>query len=314
MLFGGGDNYAQNDTWEWDGQRWSLVSEEGPPPLTWHSMTYDSARGVVVLFGGEAGYHTYSGDTWEWDGVTWRLAATSGPEPRARCGLAYDSAREVTVMYGGYGSSRLGDTWEWDGANWTLVSQAGPDYLTGFTMAYDSDRNVTVLVGSTREVDETWQWDGHAWELASVGAPTSRWESAMAYDSVRKAMVIFSGTEYGYRGDTWELAFPVEPRLEAATGCPYSGNATVTWSCASPNGTVAIVYAAGSGNVIIPPGQPCAGTQLGLGRRAIQLAFTARSNSLGAGVHEVQAPRAACGGVLQLIDLQTCTTSSTVPY
>lgn len=318
VLFGG-NGTGGGETWEWDGNEWTLVSTEGPPRRTWHSMTYDSARGVVVLFGGEEGYRSYYGDTWEWDGARWRLTATDGPSPRAGSGLAYDSAREVVVLFGGLdGTSRLSDTWEWNGSGWIRVAEDGPHHLTGtprpFSMAYDLDRNVTVLVGSTRDAIETWQWDGRVWQQVQVGAPTPRWDSAMAYDSLRKAMVIFSGSLAGWRGDTWELAFPVAPQLTAIPACPYSGNGTIEWSCSTPNGTVAVAYARNRGQIVIPPGKPCAGTILGLGGRALQVAFVSTSDSLGNGLRIVNAPRTACGGLLQLVDLSTCATSNVVEY
>ena len=51
-MFGGFDGGALGDTWEWDGGAWIQVGT-GTPPARWaHGMTYDSARGVVVMFGG----------------------------------------------------------------------------------------------------------------------------------------------------------------------------------------------------------------------------------------------------------------------
>ncbi len=93
------------------------VATTGPAPRAWHAMAYDSARGRVVLFGGNyANTNTFYGDTWEWDGATWTLRTTTGPAPRQEHAMAYDSARGVTVLFGGWSFS---DTWEWDGASWT---------------------------------------------------------------------------------------------------------------------------------------------------------------------------------------------------
>ena len=39
-------------------------------------MAYDSARDVVVLFGGETN-DDFAGDTWEWDGVNWTQVGTA---------------------------------------------------------------------------------------------------------------------------------------------------------------------------------------------------------------------------------------------
>ena len=72
------DGY-QGDTWEWDGDRWAQVSDEGdggPSPRYAHAMAYDAARSVTILFGG-AGPRGPAGlgDTWEWDGVRWELVS-----------------------------------------------------------------------------------------------------------------------------------------------------------------------------------------------------------------------------------------------
>src|SRR5262245_30251395 len=53
VLFGGWNGReADGETWEWDGNTWTLRATTGPSPRTEHAMAYDSARGVTVLFGG----------------------------------------------------------------------------------------------------------------------------------------------------------------------------------------------------------------------------------------------------------------------
>jgi cysteine-rich repeat protein len=56
VLFGGYDGTYRNDTWEWDGSTWTLLSSQtSPPPRTGHAMAYDATRGRIVLFGGDDG-------------------------------------------------------------------------------------------------------------------------------------------------------------------------------------------------------------------------------------------------------------------
>jgi hypothetical protein len=52
-----------------------------PSPREAHAMSYDSGRGVVVLFGGLDGTGT-SGQTWEWNGTGWSQRATGGASRR----------------------------------------------------------------------------------------------------------------------------------------------------------------------------------------------------------------------------------------
>src|SRR5207247_577924 len=86
-----------------------------PSARAYHAMTYDSARGRVVLFGGYDG--SYRGDTWEWDGSAWaEETPTTSPSVRYAHAMAYDSARSRVVLFGGYDASGYrGDTWEYRG-------------------------------------------------------------------------------------------------------------------------------------------------------------------------------------------------------
>ncbi len=158
VLFGGWTRVGSRrhgDTWEWDGNAWSLRAEPpdpGPSPRYAHAMSYDAARGVTILFGGYD--DAYDGETWEWDGNSWTLSATTGPSPRTHSAMAYDAARGVTVLYGGtrtFGSGPVhyDDTWEWDGATWTQVTTTGTGPREGHAMAYDSARAATVLFGGS---------------------------------------------------------------------------------------------------------------------------------------------------------------------
>jgi hypothetical protein len=190
------------ETWEWDGAAgtWTRSSTVGPSARTGHAIAYDSARGRIVLFGGEN--TAYLRDTWEWDGVakTWTQTATTGPSARSRHQMAYDSARQVTVLFGG---PLTADTWEWDGTaqRWTRrTSTMSPSERHDHAMAYDSGRGRTVLFAgdgySFEPRADTWEWDGTAgqWAERNPGmSPSPRWGSKMAYDSARDRVVLFSG-------------------------------------------------------------------------------------------------------------------------
>ena len=147
-MFGGRDPVARRllgDTWEFDGSQWTEVSTIGPAPRFQHAMTYDAARGKVILFGGKSGKELL-GDTWLWDGATW--TQESGPAPTARDhnAIAYDESRQAVVMFGGWDNKTfLSDIWEWTGA-WRRIDATGPDARGGLpTMVYDSARRLIVL-------------------------------------------------------------------------------------------------------------------------------------------------------------------------
>ena len=64
-------------------------------------MTYDAARGVVVMFGGNAGTGAmaYMNDTWTYNGTTWtELVTTDRPTGRIGAPMAYDRARSMVVQ------------------------------------------------------------------------------------------------------------------------------------------------------------------------------------------------------------------------
>ena len=179
-------------------------------------MTYDSARGMTVLFGGHDG--SYRGDTWEWDGSTWTQRSTTGPSPRLSSAMAYDSGRGVTVLFGGYyyGGSAVyyGDTWEWDGTEWTQRSTAGPRPRRDHAMIYNDALDAVVLfggrTGSYQYTNDAWRWDGQAWTPLALGAgPSSRGSHAMVYDAARGTTVLFGGESYVSgslikSGEIWE--------------------------------------------------------------------------------------------------------------
>ncbi len=121
---GGGRPQALGDTWEYDGRKWVERKEAGPPARFGAGVTFDSRRGVVVLFGG-LGAAGFLGDTWTWDGQRWQQVATTGPAPRGMGYLAYDARRDRVVLFGGrkgWPNGDLNDTWEWDGAKWRVWS------------------------------------------------------------------------------------------------------------------------------------------------------------------------------------------------
>lgn len=101
-----------------------------PPARNSHTMAYDSARGVTVLFGGNVGGQSSLGDTWEWDGTNWAQRSPAiSPPARWSHTMVYDSVRDVTVLFGGIsfdgGPHYFGDTWEWNGTNWTQRNVTG---------------------------------------------------------------------------------------------------------------------------------------------------------------------------------------------
>jgi len=152
VLFGGN---SRSDTWEYDGNTWVQRSSGGPPGRSNPAMTFDSTRGVVVLFGGDPAGAL--GDTWEWNGTYWlEHFGIAAPPPRGHAALAYDPVRQRSVLYGG--SNNAGDTWEWDGTSWTqMTTNTHPTALSAMKMTWEAPRQRLVAFGAV-SVSEIWAY------------------------------------------------------------------------------------------------------------------------------------------------------------
>ncbi len=94
---------------------------------------------------------------------------------------------------------------------------------------------------------------------------------------------------------------------EISGACP--GNINVNWTGAQPNKTQGIVFASNTGNFTVNSGA-CAGTQLGLGTRNLQLVRTLGTGS-GSGSIGRAVGAGACGGFVQLVTVASpCEASS----
>jgi hypothetical protein len=87
-------------------------------------MTFDAARGLVVLFGGATASDNRS-DTWTWDGSNWTLQMpAASPPARTDAAFGFDDGTQTALLFGGTsapgpGGTGLGDTWLWNGSTWT---------------------------------------------------------------------------------------------------------------------------------------------------------------------------------------------------
>ncbi len=124
LVYGGflnNPNAPSSAVWSYDGVSWRQVSSNGPALHT-ASATYDTQRGLLIVFGG-LDASGFKADTWSWDGAAWRKLADSGPSGRVMGAMAYDKKRDRVVLHGGRDAANdLNDTWEWDGTRWRLIA------------------------------------------------------------------------------------------------------------------------------------------------------------------------------------------------
>lgn len=84
-----------------------------PAPRVDESLTYDSARHRILLYGG-SGAAGFNNELWELDDTTWhQVMYTSTPPPPGAypAGTYHDVARRLLVYGGDSSSTRLVDTW-----------------------------------------------------------------------------------------------------------------------------------------------------------------------------------------------------------
>jgi hypothetical protein len=191
---------------------WTQKQDIGPNPRNGHAMAYDSARGRVVLFGGEG--NVPFNDTWEWDGVNWTQVADTGPSVRRGHAMAGDAKRQRIVLFGGSVRTGVGsdfqegnfqsDTWEWDGEEWTKLEDTGPPRRSFHGMAYDNMRERIILVGGFNgqaPLNDTWEWDGNIWKHMTDVGPGGISGHSMVYNG--QGIELFGGSSTNRLGNTW---------------------------------------------------------------------------------------------------------------
>ncbi len=228
VLFGGlgatpqGSGVTLGDTWQWDGEDWTQVSDSGPSARLSHSVAFDSGRNRLVLFGGQGDLSTGGillSDTWEFDGENWTQQENTGPSPRYGHAMAYDGVGRV-ILFGGsreIGSPvSLGDTWAWNGPEWVQIAEFGPSARQYAAMAAGGGGNLILYGGQTNAgpgLADTWEFDGRLWtQRQDIGPEPLLWAS-MAFDRGRAAVVLFGGqvtSLASLSGSTWEAAIPLQ--------------------------------------------------------------------------------------------------------
>lgn len=208
------DPTIETSTWT------KLTPAASPSARAYTVLAYDSARGKIVLFGGEPS----DAQTWEWDGLTWaQKMPTNAPSLRGAQGMTYDKKRGKTVLFSGNDRSTINnDTWEWDGTDWAKRTPATSPMARDFAdMAYDSRRQVVVLYGGSSHVaadggadagttsfypKDTWEWNGTDWTQKMPAKNHGIGGDGMVYDATRGYMTAFdfyTPTTWTFDGLSW---------------------------------------------------------------------------------------------------------------
>lgn len=196
VLFGGYDSQDfRDDTWLWDGTKWTEVTKNKPPNRGLHAMWYDPLQKRVILYGGigrediEEHVERFQ-DMWAFTGSGWtNLNISNTPGRRLGPQYAVDPASGKLLLFGG------------------LVHEiTDPEKETG-RVFYDN---------------QTWQWDGAAnsWtRLEPANSPAARQNGRMAYDPASQRLTLFAGYAGLFFSDVWTWnGSNWEPRPETGGG------------------------------------------------------------------------------------------------
>jgi hypothetical protein len=207
---------------------WTQKQDIGPSGRTNASLTFDSARQRVLLFGGDPGGSPLA-DTWAWENGLWTQVADTGPSPRRGASLVDETANQrVTLFGGGSGVDVLGDTWVCVNDEWTQVADTGPAPRVHHGMAYDSVRQRVVLFGGQAAglFGDTWEWDGVEWTQVQDVGPPARAGHALASDAANGRVVLFGGWDLnGPSGETWAWNGTAWTQIADTGPGPRSGSA-----------------------------------------------------------------------------------------
>jgi hypothetical protein len=182
MGFTGGCVTQVDQTWTWDGQRWSAhVPRSVPVEAGLGAMVYDSRLERVVYVSG-------AGRAWAWTGSDWLPVAMRGtPAVPDRSSAAtastfavgYDEGRGLLVF------ALSTSTWTWDGSSWTEVPGGidAADARGDAHLVYDRERGQLLYVGSR----STWTWNGVGWQAHEQPAIAA---GTLGYDPVRRTVML----------------------------------------------------------------------------------------------------------------------------
>jgi hypothetical protein len=174
ILYGGLEE--DRGTWAFDFQqnKWkNLRPKTSPPPLFLHSMVYDSANKVTLLFGGQTGNYSAGktvNETWSYSharNIWEKRSPAKAPAPRAQAQACFDSVNGVMILFGGHAEVYprrsegrfYTDTWVYDyrADTWTeMRPAASPSSSAVRFMAFDPVNNVAVNVDGGGAKKQTW--------------------------------------------------------------------------------------------------------------------------------------------------------------
>lgn len=210
---------AVNETWTFDGKRWTHQHPAvSPPPNMGGVMAYDLVRHQTVLLANPV--HSASGAlaTWIWNGSTWRqIHPAHAPPTLSFASEQFDPITETVLLYGS-SADQQPQMWSWNGSDWIQLQPATLPTAFSASMVFDGEH--VLLLSSTPEpiggrfFTQTWTWDGSTWNLLNPARdlPVLGYPISAAYDVSRDRLVLLTGDTWTWDRSTWIRQHPtVQP-------------------------------------------------------------------------------------------------------
>ncbi|MFW9964070.1 MAG: Kelch repeat-containing protein [Candidatus Sifarchaeia archaeon] len=233
VVFGGWNstspptNSWKNDTWAFDFNTDTYTRKApstAPPGRAEPGMAYDTARDLVVLFGGMEylAIDLRLNDTWTYDvdTDTWtEILPATAPSARRAHDMAYDIESDRMIVFGGEDGASLNDTWAFNPGTgvWQKMNPASaPPARFAHRMSYDIESDRVILFGgrlyeSYNFFYDTWAYDygSDTWEnLTDTIHPSERGVPSLTYDSESDRVVLFGGSaSLDAYDDTWTFDY-----------------------------------------------------------------------------------------------------------
>jgi len=267
---------------------WRRVSLGGPPASTGAALAWDSAGGLLYLFGGRSAAGE-EGGLWSYRPALagaqaapagWTPLPARGPAPEARAGasLVWDDADGAMLLFDGAAHAReLDSLWSYKPAHgraraaWTdLTTPADPLHRAGHSAVWDARDRVMLVFGGASGgalLGDTWAYKPArgaltpgAWtRLITAGAPAPRRGATAVWDDADNALLLLGGQgEAGGQGllsDLWAFRLSrggrsgTWTRLSSTTPLGPRAGAAAVWDSA---GRRMVVF----GGQVLPPATP----------------------------------------------------------
>ncbi len=250
LLFGGSINPSYDtvfdDTWIFDGTRWSRLHPATPPAARAGASMVTLADGRVLLYGGYSQDTGLLDDTWVWDGTDWQeQSPTAAPSRRTFASLVA-MPDGTAVLFGGSkldSATVYDDTWVWTGTTWQKQEPTdSPPGRLGATMTRGPGASAVLFGGfdQTNDIllEDTWVWDGTSWHAQTPAASPPARVLASMVTLADGTQLLLGGTDDGFTvsfDDQWIYDGVTWVQVGPASAPPARAGASAV---ARPDGSV----------------------------------------------------------------------------